>query len=130
MHNHLIGWKDRRQTNMKSKRTILIAALIAGQLSAASLLAEDTNNPSSGALPAGGRGEAELIQQLQKRLEELEQKGKILEGAKEAAERSAEAQAKQRAEELDQKLKAQQREQEAVQQAKDAEAKQRIGELN
>ena len=62
----------------------------------------------------------ELIKQLQKRIEELEQKVNTLERGKGATEPAKDAQAKQRTEELDQKARILQRERELDEEAAQA----------
>lgn len=72
----------------------------------------------------------EIIKQLQHRIDELEQKVKILEQSKQSDEQAAEAKAKQHNDELEQKLKAQQHEHELAGRANEAKAKEAIADLD
>ena len=73
-----------------------------------------------------GRGEetntVELIKQLQKRIEELEQKVKALEAPKAPSDQESERKAKHRIEELDQQVKILERNRELDQEAAEASA--------
>ena len=91
---------------IKQTLTLLVGAFLGAQLATSAVRADDTNT-------------LEIIKQLQKRIEELEQKVKTLEGSK-----AAEGQpAKQRIEELDQKVKVLERQRELDAEASEAKAK-------
>src|SRR5258706_10296977 len=85
-------------------------AILGTQFSVLNLSAEDTNT-------------VEIIKQLQRRIDELEQKVKTLESHRQLDEENVEARVKQRAGELEQKLKNAQREKELEEQAKASKAK-------
>ncbi|PYJ06862.1 MAG: porin [Verrucomicrobia bacterium] len=78
-------------------------------------------------MPAGARAEdmntIELIKQLQRRIEELEQKVKALEGDKQREEQDSAAKAKQRTEELEKKIKILERNRELDKEAAEAREK-------
>src|SRR5664279_4337631 len=100
---------------MSNKRTKLVAALVMSamvgvQSSALNLLADDTNT-------------VELIKQLQKRIEELEQKVQVLERGKGPGLEANDVKAQQHIEALDQKVKVLEREKELEQEANEAKAK-------
>src|SRR5271166_6009948 len=89
---------------MKLNRGVWLMGILGSLLSGPVLLAQDANT-------------IELIKQLQKRIEELEQKVQSLENAKGTAVATNGAQSKQRIEELDEKLKVLERERELDQEA-------------
>src|SRR5205809_7959102 len=90
---------------------VLLAALIGGQWPAVTTLrAQDTNT-------------LEIIKQLQKRIEELEQKVKTLENRPATEPAGTEQKTKQRVEELDQQVKALERERRMDAEAAEAKAK-------
>ena len=90
---------------------VLLAALIGGQWPAVTTLrAQDTNT-------------LEIIKQLQKRIEELEQKVKTLETRPAGESAGTEQKTKQRVEELDQQVKALERERRMDAEAAEAKAK-------
>jgi phosphate-selective porin OprO/OprP len=100
---------------MRNKQTKLFAALlmsafVAVQLTAITLRAEDTNT-------------FELIKQLQKRIDDLEQKVKLLEHGNGSGETASDAKARERLEALDQKVKVLEREKELDQESSEAKAK-------
>jgi phosphate-selective porin OprO/OprP len=110
---------------MRFNRAVLIGALVGVQATAATVRAEGTN---SALLPAAAIGVAdtntlELIKQLQRRIEELEQKVRTLEGGKAPVEEPSDAKSKQQLQELDQKVKILEREREVDQEDKEAKAK-------
>jgi phosphate-selective porin OprO and OprP len=101
--------------DMSTKRTKLLIALVVGAIvsvkpAALPLRAEDTNT-------------VELIKQLQRRIEELEQKVNVLERGKGPGEAAHDAKAKEHLETLDQKVKALEREKALEQEANDTKAK-------
>src|SRR3974377_1485219 len=100
---------------MRYKHTRLLTGLLivimAGVQSVVlTLRAEDTNT-------------VELIKQLQKRIEELEQKVQVLERGKGAGEATNDAKAQEHLEALDQKVRVLERENELQQEASEARAK-------
>ena len=100
---------------MRNKRTIgvvvlLLTALVGVQPVMTTLRADDTNT-------------VELIKQLQRRIEELEQKVKILERGKSPGEEAHDAKAKEHLQALDQKVKVLEREKALEQEASEAKAK-------
>ena len=104
---------------------LLTGALVGVQPTTLPLLADGTNTTG---LPAANVGAAdtntiELIKQMQKRIEELEQKVQALEGGKATSAVAGDAKAKQQMEELDQKVQALEREKEREQEAQEAKAK-------
>jgi phosphate-selective porin OprO/OprP len=104
----------RKAENMRNKRLRLIAALLLGavvvvQPAALTLRAEDTNT-------------VELIKQLQKRIDDLEQKVIVLESGKGPGGEANDAKAKEHVEALDQKVKILEREKELEQEASEAKA--------
>jgi phosphate-selective porin OprO/OprP len=115
---------------------LLVTAALSGLLAGPTLRAQDTNHAVLPAVTAPRASDSDmkeailLIQQLQKRVEELEQKVKDLDSGRKAAEESAAAQSKQRIEELEQKLKNVETTQKTAEQAAAAQAKQRTEELD
>jgi phosphate-selective porin OprO/OprP len=97
-----------KQTNMFT--VLLVGAVVGLQSAALTLRAEDTNT-------------VELIKQLQKRIEELEDKVKVLERGKTPGEETNNANAREHIEALDQKVKILEREKELDQEASEAKAK-------
>ena len=100
---------------MRSKQTNILRALLMGvivgvQPAALTLRAED---PST----------TEVIKQLQRRIEELEQKVKVLEHGKGPGEEANDLKAREHLEALDQKVKILEREKELEQEASEAKAK-------
>src|SRR6266536_1940922 len=94
----------------KRATPLLLAALIGGPwLAVTTLQAQDANS-------------AEVIKQLQKRIEELEQKVKTIEG-KSSEPRATEQKTKQRVEELDQEVKTIERERRMDAEAAEARAR-------
>ena len=87
-----------------------MGAIVGVQIPALNLRAEDTNT-------------VELIKQLQKRIEELEQKVKVLERGKGPGEEARDAKAEEHLEALDQKVKVLEREKALEQEASEAKAK-------
>src|ERR1017187_10088179 len=95
---------------MRVVMALLIGAVVGVQPAALNLRAEDTNT-------------VELIKQLQRRIEELEQKVQVLEHGKGPGEEATDAKAKKHLEALDQKVKVLEREKELEQEASEAKAK-------
>jgi len=89
---------------------VLVGFIVGVQPAALTLCAEDTNT-------------VELIRQLQRRIEELEQKVKLLEGGKGPTEGPNDAKAREHLEVLDQKVKLLEQEKERDQEAIEAKAK-------
>ena len=89
---------------------LLTGAIVGGPSAALTLRAEDTNT-------------VELIKKLQKRIEDLEQKVKLLEHGNGPGEAASDAKARERLEALDQKVKVLEREKELDQEASEAKAK-------
>ena len=112
-----------RQT--KIHRALLIIALLCMQPIATTLHAEDTNAVVFPAVTVGADtlNAVELIKQLQKRIDELEQKVNALEGGKATNLVAGDAKAKQQIDELDQKVKVLERERELDQETQEAKAK-------
>src|SRR5208282_671630 len=113
----------KRQTRLH--HAVLIGALIGARATTETLRAEGTNTP---ALPAPAIGAAdtntlEIIKQLQRRIEELEQKVQNLERGKAPAEEPSEGKSKQQLQELDQKVKILERQRELDQEDQEAKAK-------
>jgi phosphate-selective porin OprO and OprP len=109
----------------RSNWAVLIGALVGVQATTTVARAEGTN---SALLPAATIGAAdtntiELIKQLQRRIEELEQKVRTLEGGKAPVAEPSDAKSKQQLQELDQKVKILEREREVDQEDKEAKAK-------
>src|ERR1035438_2337731 len=100
---------------MKKRQIRVVGALLMGtmvglQFPALNLRAEDTNT-------------VELIKQLQKRIEELEQKVQVLEHGKGPGVEAHDAKAQEHLEALDQKVKVLEREKALEQEASEAKAK-------
>ena len=95
---------------MKKYWLFVAVAILNAQLAVSTAQAQDTNT-------------VELIKQLQKRIEELEQKVKVLETGKPAQEQATDAQAKQRIADLDQKVKILEHSRELDLEASEAKAK-------
>ena len=95
---------------MSSYRALWIGVLVAAPWATHNLCAEDTNT-------------AELIKQLQKRIEDLEQKVRTLEGNKPAGTVTNDSHSEQRLQELDQKVKIIERNRELEAEAAEAKAK-------
>src|SRR3974390_2364964 len=95
---------------MKLYRTAWLWTLVSMVLFGVEVRAQDTNT-------------TELIKQMQKRIDELEQKVQALEGRKPAVVVTNDAAAKQQIEELDQKVKVLERNRELDQEAAEAKAK-------
>jgi phosphate-selective porin OprO/OprP len=95
---------NRTAWNMKSKKIVLVSTLIAAQLLALPLPAEETNT-------------LEIIKQLQKRIEDLEQKVVTLERGKETNAPGLDLQSKERVEGLEKNLNALERQRELDQNA-------------
>ena len=100
-------------TNRQTKRfrAFVVGLIIVAQPATSILQAEDTNT-------------VDLIRQLQRRIEELEHKVKILEHDKGPDESASDAKGKERIEDLDQKVKVLERNHELDQEAAEARAKQ------
>ena len=109
----------------KILQALLTSVLLIVQADAASLRAADTNAVVLPAVTVGpdSVNAVELIKQLQKRIEELEQKVNALEGGKATNAIAGDAKAKQQINELDQKVKVLEREKELEQEAQEARAK-------
>ena len=104
---------------------VLIGALLSAQASTETLCAEGTNAPAP---PASMTGTTDantlgIIKQLQRRIEELEQKVRALEGGRVPAQEPGDAKARQQVQELDQKVKVLERQRELDQEAQEAKAK-------
>ena len=114
-----------RRIQTKILQALLIGALLSVQPIAATLRAEDTNAVVLPAVTVGADSvnAVELIKQLQKRIEELEQKVNALESGKATNAVAGDAKAKQHIDELDQKVKVLERERELDQEAQEAKAK-------
>jgi len=95
---------------MNLARRFLIAALIGGQPAILSAQTQDTNT-------------LEIIKQLQHRIDDLEQKVKALQSAKDAQGQASEEKSSQRIEQLDQKVRTLERDRELDQEALEARAK-------
>ena len=104
---------------------MLIGALVGVQATAASVRAESTNTAGlpTATIGATDTSTLELIKQLQRRIDELEQKVRTLEGGKAPSEAPSDAKSKQQLQELDQKVKILERERELDQEDKEAKAK-------
>ena len=89
---------------------LVVSAIVGLQPAALNLRAEDTNT-------------VELIKQLQKRIEELEQKVQVLERGKGPGTEANDAKAQEHLEALDQKVKVLEREKALEQEASEAKAK-------
>ena len=89
---------------------LLVVAVLGAPFAMLTLRAEDTNT-------------VELIKQLQRRIEELEQKVKVLEKDKGPGEAATDAKAKEHLEALDQKVKVLEQEKALEQEASEAKAK-------
>ena len=119
-----------RSTNMKDQKlktlqALLIGALVSGHPIATVLRAEDPNAVVLPAVTVGADSvnSVDLIRQLQKRIEELEQKVNALEGVKPTTAVAIDPKAKQQIDDLDQKVKVLQRERELDEEANVAKAK-------
>src|SRR5438552_1643019 len=95
---------------MKRYRAVMVGTLLSMIGMGAEVRAQDTNT-------------VEIIRQMQKRIEELEQKVQALEGTKPPVGITNDAVAKQQIEELDQKVKVLERNRELDQEAAEAKAK-------
>jgi phosphate-selective porin OprO and OprP len=95
---------------MRNLTVLLFGALLSALLSPLPTRAEDTNT-------------LEVIKQLQKRIEELENKVKTLEASRTAAPGTNDTQTREQVEALDQKVKVLEREKELEQEATEAKAK-------
>ena len=95
---------------MKQYWSIAVVAVVGLQITMLSVRAEETNT-------------LEIIKQLQKRIEELEQKVKVLESNKERDEQASEGKTKQRIEALDQQLKSLERKRELDQETAETKAR-------
>ena len=115
---------------MKKRQTrfhhaVLIGALFGAQTTTETLRAEGTNAPALPA-PAAGATETntlEIIRQMQRRIEELEQKVRTLERGKATAEEPNEGKSKSQLQELDQKVKILEQQRELDQEDLEAKAK-------
>jgi phosphate-selective porin OprO and OprP len=109
----------------KIHRALVISAFLSVQPMATTLHAEDTNAIVLPAVTVGADSvnAVELIKQLQKRIDELEQKVNALEGGKSTGAVAGDAKAKQHIDELDQKVKVLERERELDQETQEAKAK-------
>jgi phosphate-selective porin OprO and OprP len=116
---------DMRDRQTKNHRALLISALLSVQPIATTLHAEDTNAIVLPAVTVGADtfNAVELIKQLQKRIDELEQKVNALESGKATNLVGGDAKAKQHIDELDQKVKVLERERELDQETQEAKAK-------
>jgi phosphate-selective porin OprO and OprP len=94
----------------KKRMTFVVCVVLTVPWAMTSLRAEDTNT-------------VELIRQLQRRIDELEQKVKVLEQSKPSAGATDDSKAGHRIEELDQKVQMLERERETEQETRDAKAK-------
>ena len=114
-----------RSVKTKIRQALLIGAILSVQPIAATLRAEDTNVVVLPAVTVGADGlEAiELIKQLQKRIEELEQKVNALEGGRVTNAVAGDAKTRQHIDELDQKVKVLERERELDQETQEVRAK-------
>ena len=99
-------------TEMISRRTrpsqpLLVVILFLIQPIATTIWAEGTNQPAASAVQGGNANAStlEIIKQLQRRIEELEQKVRILERSQVSAPQPADAKSQQQLEALDQKVK-------------------------
>src|ERR1039457_4699470 len=99
-----------RKRQKRIAAALLIGALVGLQSTALDLRADDTNT-------------VELIKQLQKRIEELEQKVKVLERGNGPSAEAHDAKAQEHLEALDQKVKVLEREKALEQEASEAKAK-------
>jgi phosphate-selective porin OprO/OprP len=104
---------------------VLIGALVGMQATATTVRAESTNTavlPGT-TISAADTNTLELIKQLQRRIEELEQKVKTLEGGKAPPEAPSDAKSQQQIQQLGQEVKILERERELDQEDKEAKAK-------
>src|SRR6266705_51565 len=99
-----------KRANMKKYCLFVAVAMLNAQLAVSTTQAQDTNT-------------VELIKQLQKRIDDLENKVKVLEAGKPAEAQATDAQAKQRIADLDQKVKILERSRELDLEASEAKAK-------
>ena len=99
-----------RNNRTKLLMALVVSAIVGLQPAALNLRAEDTNT-------------VELIKQLQKRIEELEQKVQVLERGKGPGTEANDAKAQEHLEALDQKVKVLEREKALEQEASEAKAK-------
>src|SRR5947208_15494038 len=97
---------------MKNYCVLAVLTVVFLQLSVFNAQAEDTNT-------------LEIIKQLQRRIDELEQKVKVLEAGKPVEAQATDAQAKQRIADLDQKVKTLERNRELDNEALEAKLKQK-----
>ena len=114
-----------RRIQTKILQALLISALFSVRPIVMTLHAEDTNAVVLPAVTVGADtlNAVELIKQLQKRIDELEQKVNALEGGKATNLVAGDAKAKQQIDELDQKVKVLERERELDQETQEAKAK-------
>jgi phosphate-selective porin OprO/OprP len=101
-----------KRNGNRLKFSLVVGPLVLGllQIEPFGAKAQDTNT-------------LQLLKQLQKRIEDLEQKVKTLESEKQGAQQASDAKSKQQSEELEQKFQ-------KLQQGKDAEAKQQLEALS
>src|SRR5436190_22713556 len=97
---------------MKSYYVLAVLTIVFLQVSVFDAQAEDTNT-------------LEIIKQLQRRIDELEQKVKVLEAGKPAEAQATDAQAKQRIADLDKKCKSLERNRELDNEAMEAKLKEK-----
>src|SRR5437868_1270732 len=102
--------KQKKRETLKSCWLLGAVAIFSTQLTVWTGQAQDTNT-------------VELIKQLQKRIDDLEQKVKVLEASKAAEGQTTDAQAKQRIADLDQKIKILERNRELDAEAAEVKAK-------
>jgi phosphate-selective porin OprO and OprP len=116
---------DMQDIQTRIHQSLLIGALFSTQPITATLHATDTNAVVSPATTVGtdSVNALELIKQLQKRIDELEQKVSVLESGKATSSVAGDAKAKQHIDELDQKVKVLERERELEQETQEAKAK-------
>src|ERR1035441_4005336 len=104
---------------------VLIGALVGMQATATTVRAESTNTavlPGT-TISIADTNTLELIKQLQRRIEELEQKVKTLEGGKAPPEAPSDAKSQQQIQQLGQEVKILERQRELDQEDKEAKAK-------
>ena len=112
-----------RNGQTRLQQAMMIGALFGAQATNATLSAADTNAAGPPTITAADTNTVEIIRQLQRRIEGLEQKVRMLEQGKAPGEETSDAKAKQQLEELGQKVTTLERDKEQEQEANAAKAK-------